>query len=85
MFVHLFNLKQKLARTNDIVIKFVYVRACCQLRARDMSQRMEIEAIYSPKTEIHAEAREGDPEAKQVLHDDDVVGNARLEQNINRD
>lgn len=50
-----------------------------------MSQRMEIEAIYGPQTKIHAEASEGDPEAKHVLHGDDAVGNARLEQNINRD
>lgn len=45
-----------------------------------MSQRMEIETIYGPKTNVHAEASEGEPEAKQVLHDDDAVGNARLEQ-----
>lgn len=56
------------------------MRTCSQLRAGDMRQRMKIQAIYGPKTNIHAEASVGDPEEKHVLHADDAVCNDVLEQ-----
>lgn len=72
--MHLLNLEQELARSNDIVVELVQMSACRQLGAGDMGQRVEVKAVYGPQTKVYAYEGNGKPEAKQILHGDDVAG-----------
>lgn len=47
--------------------------ACRQLWARNMGQRVEIEAVYSPDADISAQGRDDDPETEQIPQHDNGI------------
>jgi hypothetical protein len=55
-FMHLFYLPDVFAAFQYIVVKLDKVSRGCETRARDFTQRMEVEAVYSPQRKVAYQA-----------------------------